>query len=185
MNTLFAEVALYQLARLHRDRLGDPDAALRVLLDHRHRFPGSPLRHEVDLSIAELLPKLGRYREALDETAAVLRAHPDGVRAGEMHLFRGQIFREGLRDCAAAVREYDAATATGGADDPGRAGAGARTQDAATFWRGVCLESLGRGGDARAAFQRYLALPHPVRAAEATRHLRELDATPRSPSTSP
>jgi len=161
---LGAEVALYEAARLYRDALGQPERAVAALQEARRRFPGGALATEVSLSLAELLPKLGRYREALDETQAVLDRHPGGPRAAELHLLRGDVLRAGLARCAAAQQEYAAAAAAGDA----------RVADAATFWRAACLELDGRRPEARAAFALYLARPQPRRGAEARRHLQAL-----------
>src|SRR5204863_6061168 len=59
-----AQIALYELARLRRDSLGDLPGALASLRELRGRFPGGALRMDADLSIAELLPRLGRFDEA-------------------------------------------------------------------------------------------------------------------------
>ena len=164
---LGAEVALYQAARLYRDALGQPERAVATLQEARRRFPAGALSAEVELSLAELLPRLGRYREALDATQAVLDRHPAPARAGELHLLRGDVLRAGLASCAAAEAEYEAASRAG--DD--------RVADFASFWRAACLEAEGRP-EARAAFALYLTRPHPSRAAEARRRLRALETGP-------
>jgi len=161
---LGAEVALYEAARLYRDVLGRPEQAAATLQEARRRFPGGALSREVNLSLAELLPKLGRYREALTVTQAVLDGHPAGPRAAALHLLRGDVLRAGLASCAAAESEYAAAASTG--DD--------RVADAATFWRAACLEAEGRRPEARAAFALYLTRPHPARTTEARAHLQAL-----------
>ncbi len=162
-----AEVALYEAARLRRDALSDPAGALETLREHRRRFPAGTLSTEVALSIAELLPKLGRYREALDEATSLLAANPHGERLGELQLLRGHVLREGFHDCAGAERAYAAATEA--------VGVGARAADPAEFWRAVCLETLGRAPEARVAYQRYLARPGASLTAQARRRLAALD----------
>ena len=166
------EVALYEVAR-RRDELGDLAGALGVLREHRARFPSGALRTEVDLSIAEILPRLGRYREALDETARLLAAEPRDTRAAELDLLREHVLREGLRDFAGAERAYAAAS-----EQAAMGRAGERAVDAALFWRGVCLESLGRAGEARAAYERYLARPRAGGSREAAEARRRLAAIP-------
>ena len=152
---LDAEVALYEAARARRDAA----AALEAFLEHRRRFPGGVLHREVDLSIVELLPKVGRHREALDESAALLAARP-GERAGDLRLLRGNIYREVFRDYARAEAEY-----------AGVVGSAAIADDAG-FWRGVCLEQLGRPAEAAAAYRAVLVSgPAGPRAAEARRRL--------------
>jgi ferric-dicitrate binding protein FerR (iron transport regulator) len=159
-----AEVALYEAARLYRDALGDPRGAIATLREARRRFPAGALATEIDLSLVELLPKVGKYREALDESAAMLAGDLGRERASELRLLRGNVLRAGLDDCAAAEPEYAAAARADGE----------RTSDPASFWRAVCLEQLDRPADARRAFEDYLARPHPGRAAEAARHLAAL-----------
>jgi len=165
-DNLGAEVSLYEAARLYRDALGQPERAVAALQEARRRWPAGALATEVSLSLAELLPKLGRYRQALDEAQALLDRHPGGVRAAELHLLRGDVLRAGLARCPAAESEYAAAAAT---DDP-------RVADAAAFWRAACLETDGHRAEARAAFASYLARAHPQRRAEAARRLQGLDA---------
>jgi hypothetical protein len=137
---LAAEVALHEAAVLCRDRLGDAERALALLREHRARFPAGALAREVSLSIVELLPRLGQHRQALDESTALLAAESDGARAAELHLLRGTAYREGLGDCVRAETEYALA-------------ARGRTAPAASFWRGVCLEQIGRFAEAAAAYR--------------------------------
>lgn len=165
---LGAEVALYEAARIYRDGLGDTDRAIATLRELRRRFPAGALSSEAALSLAELLPKVGRYREALVESAAVLGSRPTPDRADEIHLMRGDLLRGGLGDCRSALSEYAQV-----ADVPRSS-----ISDPAAFYGAVCLQALGDGAGARRAFERYLARPAPRRAAEATRFLRQLDGTP-------
>jgi hypothetical protein len=137
---LAAEVALYEAAALCRDRLGDAERSLALLREHRARFPAGALAPEVSVSIVEILPRLGQHRQALAESTALLAAEPDGANAAELHLLRGTAYREGLGDCARAEAEYALA-------------ARGRTAPAASFWRGVCLEQLGRFDEAAAAYR--------------------------------
>lgn len=162
---LGAEVALYEAARLYRDALGDPPHAIATLRELRRRFPSGALAAEADLSLAELLPAVGRYREALAATAAVLGAQPTPERVAELHLLRGDLLRTGLGDCQGAAAEYAQVAELG----PETAA------DPASFFAGVCLQKLGDAAGARRVFERYLTRPHPRRAAEAGRRLLELD----------
>jgi hypothetical protein len=138
---LAAEVALYEAAALCRDRLGDAECSLTLLREHRARFPAGALAPEVSISIVEILPRVGQHRQALAESTALLAAEPDGANAGALHLLRGTTYREGLGDCRRAEAEYALA-------------ARGRTAPAASFWRGVCLEQLGRFEEAAAAYRR-------------------------------
>jgi hypothetical protein len=112
---LGAELALYELARLRRDVLGDLRGALAALDDHRARFASGSLRQEVELFRVELLARLGRAHEALVSSAELLASPRGHERAAELHLLRGNVFRQDLGDPASAAREYRAAEARGGA----------------------------------------------------------------------
>ncbi|HEX7505838.1 MAG TPA: tetratricopeptide repeat protein, partial [Polyangia bacterium] len=142
---LAGETAQYELARLLRDALGEPERALAAFRDQRARFPTGALRPEADLSIIELLPRLGRHSEALVETDKFLATHAPAERRGEIRLLRGNIFREVLHDLDKAEREYARGSESGG-----------RTGDDCRFLHAVCLEALGRREDARQAYQTYL-----------------------------
>ncbi|MEP6652654.1 MAG: FecR domain-containing protein [Myxococcales bacterium] len=163
---LAAEIGLYEAARLRRDALNDPAGALESLTEHRRRFPSGNLKFEVDLSIAELLPDLGRYREALIDIESLLKSSSNVERRGELLLLRGHVLREGFHDWAGAERAY--AGAVESADTKGRAA------DAAAFWRAVCLEAMGRRDEAKRAYTSYLARSRPLQAAEAARRLKAL-----------
>lgn len=160
---LAGETALYQSARLWRDALGDPERALAFLQEQRTRFPGGALRAEADLSIIELLPRVGRHADAMTETSRFLAAHPNDLHRGEIRLLRGNILREVRRDLAAAEREY-----IQGGDAPGPAG------DECRFLRAVCLEALGRTAEARSAYHTYLATGTPAHRSEAKSRLDHL-----------
>jgi TolA-binding protein len=162
---LGAEVALYEAARLYRDTLGDTGHAIATLRELRRRFPSGALAAEADLTLAELLPTVGRYREALAASAAVLETQPSPERMAELHLLRGDLLRTGVGDCRAAAAEYAQAAELG----PDTAA------DPASFFAAVCLQKLGDAASARRAFEHYLARPSPRRAAEAVRRLGELD----------
>jgi hypothetical protein len=128
-----------------RDTFGEPARALAAFQTQRSRFPSGVLRTEADLSIIELLPRLDRHADALAESELFLRAHPQAERRGEIHLLRGNIFREVLRDLVHAEREYARAAEAGG-----------RVGDDGRFLHAVCLEALGRVDEARKDYQAYL-----------------------------
>ena len=142
---LSGETAQYDLARLLRDSLGEPERALAAFREQRARFPNGALRPEADLSIIELLPRLGRHSEALVETDRYLATYATAERRGEIHLLRGNIFREVLHDLDKAEREY-----ARGAEASGRNG------DDCRFLRAVCLEARGRKDEARKAYETYV-----------------------------
>jgi hypothetical protein len=142
---LAGETAQYEVARLWRDSFGEPTRALAAFKAQRTRFPRGALRTEADLSIIELLPRLGRHTEAMAETEQFLLAHPKAERRGEIHLLRGNIYREVLHDFQQAEREY-----ARGAESGGSAG------DDCRFLRAACLEAVGRVDEARKAYGDYL-----------------------------
>lgn len=166
-----AETALYELAELHRDWRKDLPAALTAFQAVRTRFPAGVLRLEVDLSIIDLMPRLGRHAQALEESARFLAAHPQSERAPDLHLLRGNIFREVLGDCARAATEYGAAAASpeGG-------------NHRARFLQAACLEALGRAPEAISAYRAFLSARANAAAsdvAEAESRLRRLEASRR------
>jgi len=111
--TLSSEVALYQAAQVYRSSLHDPEGALAALRQLRTRFLAGALRAEVSVSLAELLPQLGRYQDALAETETALQLSATAKRTAEVHLLRARILAVGLHDCARAQGEYQAAALRG------------------------------------------------------------------------
>jgi hypothetical protein len=160
---LAGEAAQYEIARLLRDTFHDPARALAAFREQRVRFPRGALAIEADLSIIELLPRLERHAEALTESERYLKEHPSAERRGEIHLLRGNIFREAMRDFAHAEREYAL-----GSETRGRAG------DENRFLRAVCLEALGRAKEARRAYEAYLSQRNAAHAEEARKRLEHL-----------
>ena len=157
---LGAETAHYEKARLLRDRLNDPAKAARILENYRHLFPTGSLTLEVRLSLIDLLPRLRRHDEALTESARLLAEMPQLERAAELHLLRGNVYREAKSDCRLALREYAKAEA---ADSP--AGADAR------FFGALCAEQLGDREGARAKYEAYLREGPAAHSLEARRRL--------------
>lgn len=158
---LGAEMALYEVARLRRDVLGDAAGALRVLADYRTRFPSGSLRREADMSQLELLVQLGRTDEALKQSDELLSSSASGERAAELRVLRGHILRK-TRSFAAAANEYELAER-----------AGARGRDL-TYFHALCLEALGRNPEAAALFAQYLEQPQHSYADDARRRLERL-----------
>ncbi|HWA78140.1 MAG TPA: tetratricopeptide repeat protein [Polyangiaceae bacterium] len=162
---LGAEMALYELGRLRRDVLGDSRGALAALEQHAARFPSGSLRREVEMSALGLLVQLGRSREALERSSALLESQSGGERRAELHLFRGQVFRRNLSDFRAAELEYAKAEALAGS-----------TAAEATYLRGLCQEALGEPLAAIESYRRYLAKPSRPRAADVQRRLTRLSS---------
>ena len=160
---LGAEMALYEMARLRRDVLRDAIGALAALSAYRERFERGSLRNEVDLSRVELLAELGRSTDALRESAAMLAGGSGRERAAELHLLRGDVYRRDVRDLRSAAAEYAQAEALGG------------TRGAEASRRlGACLEALGDGAGALAAYRRYVADPSRAHVAEVSRRIERL-----------
>jgi hypothetical protein len=160
---LSAQAALFEIAHLRRDVLGDSAGALEALEQYRARFPHGALRAEIEVSLVELLPKLGRYREALAESERLLAMPGGKERAAELRYLRGNIYREGLKDYGDAAAEYAAAARDRGV-----------TGDDAEYLRAVSLEDAGRRADAESAFRAYLQRAHARHASEAQHHLQSL-----------
>jgi len=158
-----AELALYEIARLRKDVLSDFSGALDALRKYEARFPHGSLRGEVKVSILELLERLGRNDEALSESAQLLETAWGKERALEIHLLRGNIYRQATRDFARAEAEYAHL-----ADDSGPSG------DEAQFLRALCLERLGRAAEAARVYEIYLRRSHPRHAVEAKARLQAL-----------
>ena len=159
---LGAEMALYEVARLRRDVLADANGALRALAEYRSRFPTGSLRREADMSQLELLVQLGRSDDALKQSAELLASSASGERAAELHFLRGHILRKSQSKFAAAALEYELAER-----------AGARGGEA-KYFRGLCLEALGRASEAAALFAEYLEQPRRTYAEDAKRRLEKL-----------
>ena len=164
---LAAEVALYQAARLSSDALHDAPRALALLDRHQQRFPGSPLRTEVEWLRVQNLEKVGRLDEALSASEALL-ATPSGRALGsKLHLLRGHIYAKAKGDCAHAVREFVALLG-----EPGAEG------DEAELERAQCLAQLARPDEARAAYERYVRRADARHLALAEQRLLELGPIP-------
>jgi len=163
--SLAAEVALYELARLRRDMLGRPLAALSALDEYLRRFPGGSLSLEVRFSRLELLVKMGRASEVLQASDELLALPSGQERAAEVHFLRGNVYAHSLASPAEAAREYALASSS-----PGRVG------DEAAFLTGISFEKAGDTEQARAAFDRYLKRSSAQHLAEAKAHLNALSS---------
>jgi len=153
-----SDIAAYEAARLWMDAAGDLERARIGFESYRTRFPHGALRVEAALSLVEILPRLGRHRDALAETDRLLADPEAQPRYAEIHLVRGNIFRLALGDRNAAAAEYHAAAAGSGA-----------TADEAAYLHTVCLEEMGRRLEARNALDLYLARPDARHTNEALR----------------
>lgn len=143
---LAAEASLYQAAVLRRDAAGDPEGALASFRAYQKRFPEGRLAEEVGISVAELLPRLGRYQEALKETDGLFARGAGHERRSELLMLRGRILLDGLKDPGRAEGTF-AEVAAGVGD----------IAIEALYFRGLCLQKLGRTVEARDTFAAYLA----------------------------
>lgn len=160
---LGAEMALYELARLRKDVLGNPAGAHDALREYRQRFPNGSLLGEVDFSMVEVLVRLERHEEALRESERLLQSPFGRERQGQLRFLRGNIYKVHLNDCARAEAEY-----AGAVSEPGARG------DTAEYNRALCLEELGRTQEAVDSYRSYLRRPRPTRGEQAAARLKAL-----------
>lgn len=81
-DTLAQQVGEYQRALSLAGR--NDEAALAAWRSFVHRWPSSPLRHEVDLQIVAALGRLGRRGELETAAKGFLRDHPKSPRSGDV-----------------------------------------------------------------------------------------------------
>jgi hypothetical protein len=128
-----AESALFEMASIENEDLHDPGRALATWERYRQRHPRGLLRAEADLSVIEVLPRLGQEGRALDEARAFLRRYPRSERRAEVARVAGDLARA-RGDCRAALSLYELALAAGlSGRDAADAGSG----------RAACLSTLG------------------------------------------
>src|SRR5262249_43788542 len=89
---------LFPGAGLEGDGLANRPAALATLESYRRRFPQGASGDDADLMHLELLRDTGKPRAALAESAALLAQRPEHKRRAEIHLFRGDTYRDALGD---------------------------------------------------------------------------------------
>ena len=182
---LRAQIALFHIGRINQEDLGEPAGALATFEELRRRFPDGLLRAESDLSIVELLAAAGRSSEALEESAALLARGSSPERAAELHLLRGNLYRQTLGDLARAEREYRlAADPTSPASTTSTAAA-TPTADEALYLHALSLEALGRRLEAQSRYRLYLGRLRPAHATEAREALLRLEQTSDAASGSP
>jgi hypothetical protein len=162
-NGLSAEMALYEVARLRRDVLGNPTGSLAALDDYEKRFASGTLAPEVRMARVDLLARLGRVEQALEASGQLLGSASGRARTVELRLLRGNLLRDKLHDCGAANAEYRQIES-----DPGPRG------DQAQYAHAQCLEQLGRAAEAIQIYRSYLARPKPQQAERARARLQEL-----------
>ena len=99
------------------------------------------------------------------ESATLLEKHGANERAAELHLLRGNVFREGRGDLGRAAAEYRLAAAE--TDRPA-------TVDEAMFLYAVTLEAAGQRAEAVDAYRAYLRREHATHEGEARVRLQRL-----------
>jgi len=79
-----------QVAEYHRAIAQlDPAASLALLRAHRRKWGQSPIAHEVDLRIIEVLGRLGRRSELVQAARQFLLNYPDSARASDIRRLAG------------------------------------------------------------------------------------------------
>ena len=145
-----AENALYEMAAIYQDKLGQPQSALATWERYRTRFPGGLLRTETDLSIVDALASLGENARALSEAVAFLKRYPRTERRGEVARVAGDLSRS-RGDCQSAIDFYAMVlNSRSEADDA----------DDAAFGHAACL--LKQGDAAAGQALRGYLLRHPT-----------------------
>ena len=140
-----AENAEYEIGRVQRDRLRQPNEAIGTWKRYRTSHPNGLLRVETDVSIIETLVSSGDSGGALGEANDFLRHHADSERRAEIARISGDLYRE-RGDCNHAVGAYQTALAA------------SRTREVteyASFQRAACLVSLGESSG-NIALEEYL-----------------------------
>jgi hypothetical protein len=141
-----AENAAYEIGKILRDRLRQPEAAVAAWRRYRDANANGILRVEADVSIVETLVRLGDSPGALAEANRFLRDHPDSERRDEIARIAGDLQRA-AGDCQSAIRSYELTQ---------RTSRRAELIDRASFGRAACLKTLGDAGAAD-ALRQYLS----------------------------
>lgn len=124
------ENAEYEIGKVLRDSLHQPQDAIAAWRGYRAQHPRGLLRAEADISIIETLVAVGEKGDALNEALDFVRRFPDSERRVEMGGLAGDLLRE-RGDFRDALGEYD------GALEMGR---GRRDlTDAISYHRAICI----------------------------------------------
>lgn len=165
-DTLEAQRAIVELARIKERQLQDPAGAINALRDYRRRFPDGALKGEVDFALVELLPKTGQAREALKESEALLSTAWGRRRSSELRLMRGRLAQDQLGDLDQAIQELSYVRSEFGA-----------VGDEASLRIAQCYERSGKRDQAKAAYREYLARKGASQTELAQERLRNLEST--------
>jgi hypothetical protein len=145
-----AEVASYEAARITAETLRDAPRTLRLLDEHAARFPAGAMRGEVRWLRVQSLERASRFDEALSESEAMLGSPEGRALASEVHWLRARIYADVRNDCQRALSELVSLVG-----EPGARG------DEAEMRRAACFERLGRTNEARLAYEKYLERAEP------------------------
>lgn len=148
--------ALERLRRAH-----DGAGALRLLDEHRARFPSGVLALEAAVARVDALLLLGRRGEALEQLARLPLARVG--RRAELQLLRGELYAE--RDCNKALADFDAVLA---------GSAPVTLAERALYGRATCRLRSGDDAAARVDLRAYLSRFPNGRFAEQVRERLEL-----------
>lgn len=135
-----SELLQRALEKLRRER--DGVGALRLLDEHRARFPSGVLALEAAVARVDALLLLGRRADALEHLARLPLARVG--RRVELQLLRGELYAE--HDCRKALGDFDAVLAV----------ASAPFSERALYGRAICRLRLGDAAGGRADLEQYL-----------------------------
>lgn len=90
-DSMDAELALYEKARLEAKALGQSAQALATLDEHTRRFAGGVLTSEVELTRIELLSQLGRRDEALRGIERGLQSTLGRERGADLQVMKAEL----------------------------------------------------------------------------------------------
>ncbi len=145
-----AQQAQFLLAQTLGRDLHDPVRAADAYADSERRFAHGIFTEESALRRGEALLAAGDTRAGLEALERYLRQYPTAPHVEDAHLYIASARRDRLGDCAGAVPHLRAV-----AD-----GHGPRAE-LALIGEARCLRTLGRSGEARDAYQKYLRVqPH-------------------------
>jgi PEGA domain-containing protein/FecR-like protein/tetratricopeptide repeat protein len=145
-----AEQAQFLLAQTLGRDLHDPERAAAAYEASERRFARGIFTEEAALRRGEALLAAGDTREGVEALERYLRQYPTAPHVDDAHLSIASARRDRLGDCAGAVPHLRAV-----AD-----GRGPRAE-LALIGEARCLRTLGRGDEARGAYQKYLHVqPH-------------------------
>jgi hypothetical protein len=140
-NGISAEVALYEMARIQHDALGQTERALETLSRYRERFPSGTLCTEATIKMIHICVEAGKDELALTESDQLLQSGQVASRRSELRFLRGRLYQRRGEFARAAI-EYAEVVAASGVQ-----------AERANLERAGCLEQLGRAEEARSIYE--------------------------------